>query len=145
MIAALINIVLDYLWIFVFGWGIFGAALATGVGTLLGCAMMIGFLLKKSSKLHFVRIKLNRKSLRMTVRNTAYMCNLGFSSFLCELAIASMMLCGNYVFMHYMGEDGVAAFSIACYFFPIIFMMYNSIAQSAQPIRSEERRVGKEC
>ena len=32
--------------------------------------------------------------------------------------------------------DGVAAFSIACYFFPIIFMVYNAIAQSAQPIIS---------
>lgn len=35
-----------------------------------------------------------------------------------------------------MKEDGVAAFSIACYFFPIIFMVYNAIAQSAQPIIS---------
>ena len=37
---------------------------------------------------------------------------------------------------YYLGEDGVAAFSIACYFFPIIFMVYNAIAQSAQPIIS---------
>ena len=46
------------------------------------------------------------------------------------------MLCGNYVFMYYMGEDGVAGFSIACYFFPIVFMLYTSIAQSAQPLIS---------
>ena len=47
-----------------------------------------------------------------------------------------MMFTGNYVFIHYLGEDGVAAYSIACYFFPIIFMVYNAIAQSAQPILS---------
>ena len=114
----------------------FGAALATGIGTLIGVIMMIIFLSRKSNSLHFIAIKMSRKSMKLTFRNVKYMCNLGFSSFLCELAIASMMLCGNYVFMREMGEDGVAAFSIACYFFPIIFMLYNSIAQSAQPILS---------
>lgn len=64
------------------------------------------------------------------------MCRLGFSSFLCETAIATMMFVGNYVFIRYLGEDGVAAYSIACYFFPIVFMVYNAIAQSAQPILS---------
>ena len=47
-----------------------------------------------------------------------------------------MMFVGNYVFIRYLGEDGVAAYSIACYFFPIVFMVYNAIAQSAQPILS---------
>ena len=47
-----------------------------------------------------------------------------------------MMFLGNYVFIRYLGEEGVAAFSIACYFFPIIFMIYNAIAQSGQPIIS---------
>ena len=136
VIAAVINILFDYLFIFVFKWGMLGAAFATGVGTLVGVVLMLIFLSKRSSILHFIRIKLSQKSMLLTYRNTLYMCNLGFSSFLCELAIASMMLCGNYVFMREMGEDGVAAFSIACYFFPIIFMLYNSIAQSAQPIIS---------
>lgn len=60
----------------------------------------------------------------------------GIICFLCEVAIACMMFVGNQVFIHYLKEDGVAAFSIACYFFPIIFMVYNAIAQSAQPIIS---------
>lgn len=74
--------------------------------------------------------------MRLTWRNVRYMCHLGASTFLCEAAIACMMFAGNYVFIHYLGEDGVAAFSIACYFFPIIFMVYNAIGQSAQPILS---------
>ena len=72
----------------------------------------------------------------MTRRNVGYMCRLGFPSLLCEAAIATMMFAGNYVFIAYLGEDGVAAYSIACYVFPIIFMVYNAIAQSAQPILS---------
>lgn len=136
VVAAVLNIILDYLLIFIFEWGLFGAAIATGIGTIVGAMMMLWYLAKSSNLLHFTPVKLSRNSLRLTTRNVGYMCKLGFSSFLCELAIASMMVCGNYVFMRQLGEDGVAAFSIACYFFPIIFMLYNSIAQSAQPIIS---------
>lgn len=42
--------------------------------------------------------------------------SLGVFFFLCETAIATMMFVGNYVFIRYLGEDGVAAYSIACYF-----------------------------
>ena len=56
-----------------------------------------------------------------------------------------MMFAGNYVFISYLGEDGVAAFSIACYFFPIIFMVYNAIGQSAQPILSYNFGAGDEA
>lgn len=142
IVGALLNILLDYLFIFVFDMGLIGAGVATGIGTLVGTAMMLIYLSKKSSLLHFVAIKLSKKSMRYTLRNVKYMCNLGFSSLLCEAAIAVMMICGNFMFMRYMGEDGVAAFSIACYFFPIIFMLYNSIAQSAQPIISFNHGLG---
>ena len=47
-----------------------------------------------------------------------------------------MMFLGNYLFISHLGEDGVAAFSIACYFFPIIFMIYDAIVLSGQPILS---------
>lgn len=142
IVGAVINIVLDYLFIFVFDMGLIGAGVATGIGTAVGTAMLLIYLTKKSNLLHFVRIKLSQKSFFYTLRNVKYMCNLGFSSLLCEAAIAMMMICGNFMFMRYMGEEGVAAFSIACYFFPIIFMLYNSIAQSAQPIISYNHGLG---
>ena len=83
--------------------------------------------------------------MRLTLRNVEYMCRLGLSTFLCEGAIATMMFAGNYVFIRYLGEDGVAAFSIACYFFPIIFMVYNAIGQSAQPILSYNFGAGNDA
>lgn len=135
-IAALINIILDYLLIFTFPFGMLGAAFATGVGTAIGVILMLIYLFRSNSKLHFVKIKKSYNSLLLTIRNIIYICKLGFSSLLCELAIATMLICGNYVFMQQLGENGVAAFGIACYFFPIVFMLYNSISQSAQPIIS---------
>lgn len=136
IIPAIINIVLDYVFIFILKWGMFGAALATSLGYIVGAVMILAYLFHPERILHVCRVKLSKKSLYFTIRNVGYMCRLGFSSFLCETAIATMMFVGNYVFIRYLGEDGVAAYSIACYFFPIVFMVYNAIAQSAQPILS---------
>lgn len=135
-IPAVVNILLDYVFIFIFKWGMMGAALATSLGYILGAGMIVVYLSRRKNMIHFCRVKLSKKSMRLTWRNVRYMCHLGASTFLCEAAIACMMFAGNYVFIHYLGEDGVAAFSIACYFFPIIFMVYNAIGQSAQPILS---------
>ena len=132
-IPAVVNILLDYVFIFIFKWGMMGAALATSLGYILGAGMIVVYLSRRKNMIYFCRVKLSKKSMRLTWRN---MCHLGASTFLCEAAIACMMFAGNYVFIHYLGEDGVAAFSIACYFFPIIFMVYNAIGQSAQPILS---------
>jgi Na+-driven multidrug efflux pump len=60
----------------------------------------------------------------------------GFSSMLGELAMSMILLAGNYVFIRELGEDGVAAFCVACYLYPIVFMVNNAVAQSAQPIIS---------
>lgn len=136
VIPAAVNIVLDYLFIFVFKWGMAGAALATSLGYVAGAGMIVVYLSDTSRRISFCRIKLSVTSMLLTLRNVWYMCRLGFASFLCEASIAVMMFVGNYVFMRDLGEDGVAAYSIACYFFPIIFMVNNAVAQSAQPIIS---------
>lgn len=136
IVASVLNIVLDYIFIFPLGWGMFGAAFASAIGTMVGALMVVIYLLRKKTKLRFYPIKLSRNSFILMKRNIGYMSRLGSSAFLCEIAIACMMFVGNIVFMKYLGEDGVAAFSIACYFFPIIFMVYNAIAQSVQPIIS---------
>lgn len=105
--------------------------------------MILGYLGRRRNVVRLCRVKTSRKSMRLTLRNVGYMCRLGLSTFLCEGAIAMMMFAGNYVFIRYLGEDGVAAFSIACYFFPIIFMVYNAIGQSAQPDFELQFRCGK--
>ena len=135
-VSAIINIVLDYIFIFELGWGMMGAAFATSIGTMIGGVMTITYLSGFSRTIRLYLFKLSRKSMQLTFRNIGYMVKLGTSAFISEASIAVMMFSGNYVFIRHLGEDGVAAFSIVCYFFPIIFMVYNAIAQSAQPIIS---------
>ena len=134
--ATVVNIILDYLFIFVFKWGLFGAAIATYIGEFVGAAIMIIYLFRHSIAIRFVWLKLSVKSLLLTLRNVGYMIKLGFSVFLSEITISVMIISGNYVFMDYMGADGVAAYSVICYLFPIIFMVFNATVQSAQPIIS---------
>lgn len=141
--AALLNIALDWLFIFRFGWGLPGAAVATGIGYTVGSGVMLWYMLRRARTVRFVRLKVSRKSLRLTARNLGYMTYVGFPALLSEAAISCLMIVGNYTFVHYVGKDGVAAYSIACYIFPIIFMVYNGIIQAAQPIISYNYGAGE--
>ena len=135
-IPALINLTLDYIFVFPLHWGLMGAALASAISVIVGSIMIVVYIVGFSKVLHLYRPKFSLKSILLTIRNIGYMVKLGSSAFLTEAAIACMMLVGNYIFMRYLGEDGVAAYSVACYCFPIVFMVNNAIAQSTQPIIS---------
>ena len=69
---------------------------------------------------------------------------MGFSAMLGEVAVSGAIITGNYVFIHYQGEAGVAAYSVACYCFPVLFMMANAIVQSGQPIVSFANGAGNQ-
>lgn len=136
VIAASFNIVLDYILVFPAGMGVMGAALATSVSCGLGGLMVLYYFIRRSNTLKFYKLKTTLTILLLTLRNTMYMAKIGFAACLTELAMSVMMLTGNYVFINSLGENGVAAFSIACYLFPVIFSISNAVAQSAQPIIS---------
>ena len=136
IIGAIVNIILDYLFIFEFGWGLLGAAIATSIGNTLGTVMAFVYLCRKDTMLRFVKVKMSKKAMRMSLRNIWYMCKLGGASFIGQSAVIIMIVCGNLVFVRELGTEGVAAFSICCYTFPLIYMIYTAISQSAQPIIS---------
>ena len=133
---SLLNIVLDWWMVFPLQMGLKGAAIATTLSSAVGGVLILYYMCFRSRQLHFYRPKFTRKALRLTLRNVGYMSQMGLSSMIGELAISGMMIVGNYMFVRYLGEDGVAAYSVACYLFPFIFMMGNAIAQSLLPIVS---------
>lgn len=136
VVAAILNIFLDWLMVFPLGMGIKGASIATSISCVVaGCMVMVYFLFF-SRTLKFYKLKKSWKSLRLTLRNVGYMARIGLATFLQEVSMGGMMVTGNYMFMKYLGEAGVAAFSVGCYLFPIIFSISNAVAQSAQPIIS---------
>lgn len=136
LVTSVANAVLDIIFIFPLGWGIIGAAFATAISLVLGGLMAMGYLLFMARRLRLIRIKWSRKSMAYSLRNIGYQCRIGSAGLIGELTLAVLAFIGNYVFMHYMGDDGVGAFGIACYYTPFIFMVGNATAQSAQPIIS---------
>ena len=143
IIPSLVNILLDWLFIFPCRMGLMGAALATDIGGLTGAAMVVGYMLFRSRQLRFYRLRATLTSLRLTLRNLGYMARVGFSGFVGELAVSVMMLMGNLTFGRHLGDDGVAAYSVVCYLFPVIYMIYMAVAQSAQPIISFNHGAGQ--
>ncbi len=136
IIPALINIFLDWLFVFPLQLGLKGAASATVIAEFIAFLMIAVYMFKLNKTLRLYRLKLSSTSFRLTIRNLSYMAKLGLSTFIGEAALACMMVAGNYAFMKHLKEDGVAAYSVACYLFPMIFMFANAISQSALPIIS---------
>ena len=143
IVAAVLNIFLDWYMVFPLGMGIKGASMATSISCIVAGIMVVAYFIFFSDKLKFYRLRLSGKSLRLSVRNIGYMAKIGLATFIAELAIGVMMVTGNYMFLAYLSEPGVAAFSAGCYLFPLIFSISNAVAQSAQPIISYNYGAGQ--
>lgn len=136
IVAAILNIFLDWYMVYPLALGIKGASMATSISCIVAGLMVIIYFIFFADKLRFYPLRLSPKSLRLSIRNVGYMAKVGFATFIAELAIGIMMVTGNYTFLSCLGEPGVAAFSAGCYLFPLIFSISNAVAQSSQPIIS---------
>ena len=144
VVGAVVNLGLDWLFIFPMGMEVKGAAIATAIACICGGLMSVAYFTWFSDKLKFYRLKMSLTSLVLTLRNTGYMLRIGSATFLTEVAMSVTIVAGNYIFMSMLHEDGVAAFAIVCYLFPVIFSVNNAVAQSAQPIISYNYGAGEE-
>jgi len=136
IIPAVLNICLDYIFIFICHWGLMGAAFATTIGTGVGAMMTLYYMFRKARSLRFYRLKATFTSLRLGLRNISYMARVGIPGLLGEFALGIMILCGNLAFGNYLGDTGIAAFSVICYILPVVYNVYYAVSSSAQPIIS---------
>lgn len=149
VLSSLLNIALDWYFVFPLHMGVFGAAIATSISEAVAVIGTLFYMAFLSRNVHWYKPKFTSTSIRLTLRNVWYMTKLGMSAFIGETAIVCMLIVGNFVFIKYLHEDGVAAYSVACYLFPLVFMFGNSIAQSSLPIvsynygRKNEERIRK--
>lgn len=143
VLAAVENAFLDWLFIFPLDMGLFGAGVATSISLATGGLIVGGYIAFKARTLRLCRLPWTARGMRQAFRNLALQCRVGSSSLLNEATLAVLMFVGNQVFMHYLGDDGVGAFGIACYYAPFVFMVGNAIAQSAQPVISYNYGAGE--
>ncbi len=144
VIPSVLNIVLDYIFVFPLDMGIGGAAIATSISGLVGVLIIAAYFLFFSKDLHFCKPMQTGEKLSKAADEIWKMCKIGAPAFIGDTAISFMLVVGNYMFIRMLGEDGVAAFSVACYLMPMVFMFGNSIAQSSMPIVSYNHGCGQE-
>ena len=103
------NMVLDWLFIAVFQWGIAGAAIATSIGCAVGGFIpLLYFARKNTSRLHFVRPRLHWRMLLHSAGN-------GSSEMVSNASRALTTFLFNIQLMRLVGEAGVSAITIMQY------------------------------
>lgn len=127
--GAIVNIVLDYIFIVHFHWGIGGAALATGMAQL-GTALSLGWYLAFRAK------KLKFKFTKFDFKAIGALCFNGSSEFLTEIATGIVIMAFNINIMRMIGEKGVSAFGIIGYISTLVTMTMIGFSQGLQPVIS---------
>jgi putative MATE family efflux protein len=129
IIGAAINIILDPIFIFTFGWGIAGAAWATMFSQFISFVWVIYYFNSKHTKLRF-RIKEMRLKAKLTISILA----IGFAPFAMQLAMSFVNVLMNRQLSAYGGDAAVAAMGIVYSILIVIFMPLMGLNQGAQPI-----------
>lgn len=128
--AGLSNIVLDYLFIVVFGWGIAGAAVATMVGQVLGAAVSVAYFARsRTSRLRFARPVRDLRALGKACVN-------GSSELMTEVAASVVSTLYNFQLLMLLGADGVAAYGVIMYVNFVFTAVFFGFAMGTGPVVS---------
>ena len=131
LIGAVLNIALDPLFIFGFGMGVQGAAIATVISQACSAAFVTGFLLSRKSILRF-----RLKNLRIDFKLIGPVLALGLSPFIMQSTESLVNITLNASLQHYGGDLYVGAMTIIGSVMQMILMPMQGLTQGAQPIIS---------
>ncbi|MFQ6341797.1 MATE family efflux transporter [Campylobacter sp. VTCC 70190] len=129
VIIALSNILLDYLFIVVLGWGLFSAVLATCLGLVLGGIFGILPFLLQNLELKFTGVFMSLKLFKSIVYN-------GSSEFFGNISGSLYNVFANLILLKIANTQAVAAFSIVLYVDSFIMMLIIAMGDAMQPALS---------
>ncbi|MDO5046947.1 MAG: MATE family efflux transporter [Anaerococcus sp.] len=129
VISALTNIILDYLFIFRLGFGLRGAALATGMSQFLPTLAYLGYFRSKLARLKFRRFTPKAHMVKSIL-------TYGLPASLSELSSGFVTLLFNKAIGFYYGIDGLASFSVISYTMVFVVNIMIAITQASQPLIS---------
>ena len=147
-VGGVVNLVLDALFMGPMGWGITGAAVATGIGYCVPAVTgLVYFSLEKQGPLRFTRLAARWRML-------AGACGNGSSEMVSNIAVAVTTFLFNVLFLRYWGEDGVAAITIVMYLQFVFSAIYIGFSMGVAPVISYKygaqdhpqlRRIVRDC
>lgn len=120
-VAGLSNIVLDWLFIAVFDFGVVGAAAASVIGQVVGGVLPVFYFIRKNpSLLRLVKTKLELRPLLASCAN-------GSSELMSNISASLVSMLFNNRLLKYAGEDGISAYGVLMYtqmIFAAVFIGY---------------------
>ena len=131
IIGAVCNIILDPIFIFAFGMGVKGAALATILSQAVSCVWVISFLCGKKTV-----IKLKKSNLKLSPKIVLPCIALGTATFIMQSSESVISVCFNSSLLQYGGDIAVGAMTILTSVMQFALLPLQGIAQGAQPILS---------
>ena len=127
--TSIVNIVLNYVFLFVLDYGVAGAAAATVIGAFVGLLILSTHFFRKKSNLRFVRFKFDRKLFLVILV-------IGFPSFLAEIGFSVFTVSHNITFERLAGTAGVSAFTILNYVHSVMLLLFLGMGAAIQPLIS---------
>ncbi len=137
LVGSLSNIVLDYVFIFPMGMGIFGAVFATGLSPIISILLMTPHWIRKKNTFHLVRTRPEPRLAGQTL-------SLGFPSLLAQVSSGVVMMVFNGLILGLEGNTGVAAYGVTANISLVVLAVYTGIGQGIQPLISTFYGTGKE-
>lgn len=129
LIGAVTNIILDYIFIFIFNWGIKGAAFATILSYTVTSTWVLYHFLAGNSKL-----KIKVENLKLNKLMVKGILVVGFPTFAMQITGSVQHLILNRTLAHHGGDMALAAIGIIMSVSTLLVMPAMGISQGAQPI-----------
>ena len=128
IVAGVMNIVLDALFVAVFRWGLIGAAVATAIAQIVGAVIPILYFLRpNNSLLRLGKCRFDGKALLRTCTN-------GSSELMSNLSMSLVSMLYNLQLMAWAEEDGIAAYGVIMYVNFAFMSVYIGFVIGAAPI-----------
>ena len=127
--GSLSNVVLDYLFIFPLGMGMFGAVFATGLAPIISLCVL---------SLHFFRHKNGFRPARpkLSGKMAGKVFSLGFPSLVTEFSSGIVIILFNALLLSLAGNTAVAAYGVVANLSLVILAVFTGVAQGTQPLLS---------
>jgi Na+-driven multidrug efflux pump len=126
--AGITNMVLDALFVGLLGWGVAGAAFATGISQCVGTVIPLVFFFKgKNSPLKFVKTKLEIKPILRACAN-------GSSELMTNISSSIVSMVYNFQLIRYIGGNGISAYGVIMYVQFIFISLFIGYVIGVAPI-----------
>lgn len=131
IMSGVTNMILDFLFIGIFQWGVKGAATATAISQAVGALIPLFYFMspKNTSSLHFVKFSFNRRIIFRTCTN-------GSSELMTSISMSLVNMLYNSQLMKYAKQDGVAAYGVIMYVSFIFVSIFIGFSIGSAPIVS---------